>query len=102
VGWGLVGAALIARRLGLLAGATSDAIAKAVDRRGPRPRMSDLGEAALLSAVSRDKKAEAGRVPFILPTAIGEVTIRGDVTKAEIRAALKAMAGREAARRGRP
>jgi 3-dehydroquinate synthetase len=46
--------------------------------------------------VARDKKAEAGRVPFILPTAVGRVTIRPDVTRAEIRRVLKVMAGREA------
>jgi 3-dehydroquinate synthase len=95
VGWGLVGAATIAGRKGLLKAAARDAIARAVDRVGPRPRMSDLAEAALLGAVSRDKKAEAGRVPFILPTAIGRVTIRPDVTVAEIRHALKVMASRE-------
>jgi 3-dehydroquinate synthase len=96
VGWGLVGAAEIARRRGLLADASADAIARAVDRLGPRPKMSDLPVDAILAAVGRDKKAEAGRVPFILPTSIGKVTIRPDVSKAEIRQALKVMAGREA------
>ena len=97
VGWGLLGAATIARRKGLLKDTARDAITRAVDRLGPRPRMSDLPEEALLEAISRDKKAEAGRVPFILPTAIGRVTIRPDVTLADIRYALKMMAGREAA-----
>jgi 3-dehydroquinate synthase len=58
--------------------------------------MSDLPADRILAAVTRDKKAEAGRVPFILPTAIGRVTLRADVTKAEIRRALRVMAGREA------
>jgi 3-dehydroquinate synthase len=96
VGWGLVGAAHIARRRGLLADAAADAVASAVDRLGPRPRVSDLPVDGILAAVSRDKKAVAGRVPFILPTAIGRVTVRPDVTAAEIRLALKVMAGREA------
>ena len=91
VGWGLVGAATIAHRKGLLKDTAKDAIAGAVDRLGPRPRMSDLSEDALLDAVSRDKKAEAGRVPFILPTAIGRVVIRPDVTLADIRHALRVM-----------
>ena len=98
VGWGLVGAAEIARRKGLLSHARNEAIASAVDHLGPRPRMSDLSPEAILAAVSRDKKAEAGRVPFILPTAIGRVTVRPDVTKGEIRTALRVMAGREALR----
>jgi 3-dehydroquinate synthetase len=58
--------------------------------------MSDLPAEKLLAAVGRDKKAVAGRVPFILPTAVGRVTIRGDVTQAEIQRALRVMAGREA------
>ena len=91
VGWGLLGAATIAQRKGLLKDTTCDAIASAVDRLGPRPPMSDLPTEALLEAVSRDKKAEAGRVPFILPTAIGRVTIRPDVTLADIRHALRVM-----------
>jgi 3-dehydroquinate synthase len=96
VGWGLVGAAFIARLKGLLSESAADAIANAVDRLGPRPRVSDLPVDELLAAVARDKKAEAGRVPFILPTAVGRVTIRPDVTRAEIRRVLKVMAGREA------
>ncbi|HVQ30077.1 MAG TPA: 3-dehydroquinate synthase [Vicinamibacteria bacterium] len=97
VGWGLLGAATIAWRKGLLKEAARKAIAEALDRLGPRPPVSDLAEAALLSAVSRDKKAEAGRVPFILPTAIGRVVIRPDVTVADIRHALKAMRASEGA-----
>jgi len=91
VGWGLVGAATIAGRKGLLKDGARAAIVDAVDRLGPRPRLSDLSEGALLEAVSRDKKAEAGRVPFILPTSIGRVVIRPDVTLGDIRHALKAM-----------
>lgn len=95
VGWGLLGAAAIARRKGLLKDAAAEAIGKAVDRLGPRPRMSDLSGGDLLAAVSRDKKAEFGRVPFILPTSIGRVTIRPDVTVADIRHALRVMAQHE-------
>jgi 3-dehydroquinate synthase len=58
--------------------------------------MSDLAPGRILEAISHDKKARAGRVPFILPTAIGRVVIQDDVTRAEIRQALRAMAAREA------
>jgi 3-dehydroquinate synthase len=88
VGWGLVGAALLARRRGLLTQADADAVASAVDRLGPRPKVSDLPVDEVLAALARDKKAEAGRVPFVLPTAIGRVTVQPDVTRAEIRRAL--------------
>jgi 3-dehydroquinate synthase len=96
VGWGLVGAAWIARRRGLLAEDAFDAIASAVDHVGPRPRVSDLPAPAVLSALSRDKKARAGRVPFVLPVAVGRVEIRDDVARAEVVRALRVMAGREA------
>ena len=96
VGWGLVGAAFIARRRGLLPEAGYDAIASAVDHVGPRPPVSDLEAPRVLDALARDKKARAGRVPFVLPTGIGRVQVRDDVTRAEVVRALRAMAGREA------
>jgi 3-dehydroquinate synthase len=96
VGWGLVGAAWIARHRGMLSEAAYDALASAVDHLGPRPAVSDLGAAEILDAVSRDKKSRGGKVPFILPTGIGRVVIRDDVAPAEVRHALRVMAGREA------
>jgi 3-dehydroquinate synthase len=96
VGWGLIGAAWIARRRGLLPDGTYDSIASAVDRIGPRPRVSDLPGPRVLEALARDKKAKGGRVPFVLPTSIGRVVIRDDVARDEIAHALRVMAGREA------
>jgi 3-dehydroquinate synthase len=96
VGWGLVGAAWIARHRGLLPEPDYDAIASAVDHVGARPRVSDLPAARVLESLSRDKKARAGRVPFVLPTGIGHVSIRDDVTRQEVVRALRVMAGREA------
>jgi len=96
VGWGLLGAAWIARQRGLLAPANFDAIASAVDHLGPRPRVSDLSPERILEAASRDKKARGGRLVFVLPTSVGRVVMRGDVAKTEVRRALKVMAAREA------
>jgi 3-dehydroquinate synthase len=96
VGWGTIGAAFVARRRGLLPEASFDAIASAVDHVGPRPRVSDLEAPKVLEALSRDKKAKAGRVPFVLPTAIGRVAVHDDVTRDEVVRALRVMAGREA------
>lgn len=95
VGWGLIGAAWIAHRKGLLREKGFDAIARAVDALGPRPRVSDLDPARLLAATARDKKARAGKVTWVLPAAIGRVVLRQDVTAADVRAALKVMATRE-------
>lgn len=95
VGWGLVGAAAIARQRDLLSARAFDAVVDAVDRVGPRPPMSDLPPTSLIEALGRDKKVKAGRVVFVLPTAVGKVVIRDDVSRPEIRRALKAMAARE-------
>jgi 3-dehydroquinate synthase len=91
VGWGMIGAAWIAAARGLLPEDAREEIAAGVDGLGPRPRVSDLEEEKILDALSRDKKARAGRVPFVLPIRIGEVVVEPDVTADEIRAALRRM-----------
>jgi 3-dehydroquinate synthase len=96
VGWGMVGAAWIAKERGLLAEPDCDGIAAAVDHLGPRPRVSDLPAPRVLAALRQDKKARDGKVAFVLPTAIGRVVIQPDVQPSEIRRALKVMASREA------
>jgi 3-dehydroquinate synthase len=95
VGWGLVGAAALARDRGLLATGTFDAIAGAVDRVGPRPPLSDLRVGPLLDALRRDKKSRGERLVFVLPRAVGRVVVREDVTPREVRRVLHEMAARE-------
>ena len=96
VGWGLIGAAWIARHKGLLGDAAYDAIAAAVDRVGPRPKLSDLRRERVLEAMGRDKKFRGGRRVFVLPAGIGRVVIRDDITLPQVRRALAVMAAREA------
>ncbi len=95
VGWGLVGAAWIAHRRAMLDEAGWGELASAVDHIGPRPPVSDLDTRAVLGALARDKKARAGRVPLVLPTGIGSVSIQDDVERDEITQALRVMAARE-------
>jgi 3-dehydroquinate synthase len=95
VGWGLVGAAALARDRGLLAARAFDAVVAAVDRVGPRPPVSDLPVAPLLDALRRDKKSRGGRLVFVLPRAVGRVVLCEDVTPGEVRRALRVMAARE-------
>jgi 3-dehydroquinate synthase len=98
VGWGLIGASAIARRRGLLAADDFDAIAAGVDGLGPRPAFGRLPPEQVLDAVARDKKAREGRVPFVLPTAIGAVSVLPDVTTGEVLAALDELLARRAPR----
>jgi 3-dehydroquinate synthase len=95
VGWGMLGAAAIARHRDLLSAGAFARLADAVDRVGPRPPVSDLPTGEILDALGRDKKVKGGRLVFVLPTAIGKVTIRDDVTRGEIRRALGEMKARE-------
>lgn len=94
VGWGLLGSAALARNLGKLSARNFDAIAAAVDRIGPRPRVADLSPEALLAAVGHDKKARGGQVPFVLPTALGKVTIIDAVEASAVRAVIDELARR--------
>ena len=94
VGWGMIGAAAIAQDRGLLDASGFEAIAAAVDRIGPRPHLDDLADQPLLAALALDKKARAGRVPFLLPHAVGRVRIHDDVKRAEIVKALRTLRAR--------
>jgi 3-dehydroquinate synthase len=101
VGWGLIGASAIARSRGLLPAADFEAIASAVDGLGPRPGLGRLPTERVLDAVAHDKKAQDGRVPFVLPAGIGRVEIAADVATGEILAALDELRSRRAPARRR-
>src|SRR5262249_801783 len=80
VGWGLIGAAWIAAAREMLDEPAFDAIASAVDHLGQRPKVSGLPVERILDAITRDKKVRKGSgFTFVLPTAIGRVTVRSDV-----------------------
>jgi 3-dehydroquinate synthase len=95
VGWGMIAAAVLARDLGRLDASDFLRIAAAVDRLGRRPPVRDLPAREVLDAVARDKKARGGKVPFVLPVAVGQVVVEPEVPRAAVRRAL-----RELARRG--
>jgi 3-dehydroquinate synthase len=78
---GLWGAAEQARQLALIGAA------------GLPVRWPDLEEQAVLACLQGDKKVRDGRVRFVLPTAIGSVEIRDDVTAATIGQALGGLRG---------
>lgn len=60
-----------------------------LDGMGPLPSVATLSAAECLEAMARDKKVIAGRLHFVLPTAIGATTIVDDVTTRDLRKALR-------------
>lgn len=89
VGYGMRAAASIAAKAGLLAPDEQRAIAEGIAALGQLPRISDLQVPDITAAMKLDKKAAQGKVPFILPTRIGEVVIKDDLASATIRASIK-------------
>ncbi|HZS10371.1 MAG TPA: 3-dehydroquinate synthase [Blastocatellia bacterium] len=89
VGYGMKSAAAIAEKAGIIPPAESRAIRSGVDALGPLPAISDLRPRDILQAMAHDKKVAHGKIPFILPVAIGEVIVRDDIPPTIIRTALK-------------
>ncbi len=91
VAYGMQVAAQIAAARGTLAGDAQRALAALIAGLGPLPPISDLSSAQMLEAIRHDKKVVAGRLHYVLPTAIGAWSIVDDVTEKEIKAALKTL-----------
>jgi 3-dehydroquinate synthase len=89
VGYGMLVAAALARARGALAETDRKALADLIASLGPLPPVADLPTTQMLEAMQHDKKVVAGRLHFVLPTAVGATTIVDDVTEKELRAALK-------------
>ena len=89
VGYGMLVAAELARARGALAESDRQALADVIASLGPLPPIADLSASALLEAMQHDKKIVAGRLHFVLPTAIGATAIVDDVKESELKAALR-------------
>src|SRR5882672_1473487 len=89
VGYGMLVAAELAKARGALADRDRQALGDVITSLGPLPPIADLSATEMLDAMKHDKKVVAGRLHFVLPTAVGATTIVDDVTAEEIRGALK-------------
>jgi 3-dehydroquinate synthase len=89
VGYGMKAAASIAARAGLLSADERRAITEGVDALGRLPRVNDLSVPDIVAAMAHDKKASQGKLPFILPTTVGEVVVRDDIPASAVRAAVR-------------
>lgn len=89
VAWGMLAVTRLAVRLGRLSEADGARIAGAiVNVCAPLPPLLEPPELVLCHAAS-DKKTRAGQLHFVLPTAMGAVTIAAGIPDAEVLAALR-------------
>jgi len=88
VGLGMLAAGRIAGLMGLWSAEEEAQQRRLVAAAGLPLTMPRLPEDAVLSCLQGDKKVRDGRVRFVLPTAIGHVVIRDDVSAGTITTAM--------------
>ncbi len=89
VALGMVVAGRLAVHLGLWSGADAERQDAVIRKAGlPTQLPSSLSPRAIWTCLQTDKKVKAGKVRFILPTAIGEVIISDEVTESILTAVL--------------
>lgn len=88
IAYGMLVAAELAVARGALAELDRRALAELIASLGPLPALADISIGEVMDAMRHDKKTVAGRLHFVLPTAIGATTIVDDVTEKEMRKAL--------------
>ena len=98
VGYGMKSAAAIAEKAGIISPAQSQVIRSGVEAPGPLPSISDLKPLDILSAMAHDKKVAHGKIPLILPVAVGKVIVRDDIPLKIIREAIRELLGPPARR----
>ena len=92
VALGMMAESQIAQRRGLVGQAVVERQKKLLQRFALPVRLGTAPDVkACLDLVRHDKKAEAGRLRFVLPESIGSVRVVDDVTDKEIREALLAL-----------
>ncbi|HEV2615382.1 MAG TPA: 3-dehydroquinate synthase [Candidatus Acidoferrales bacterium] len=79
IGWGMLGATLIAVGLGRLNENDASRIASLIARCGTLPVLPRISSEALLRAIGADKKSRGGRVRWVLPRSVGAAEIGVDV-----------------------
>lgn len=87
VGFGMIAAALLAERIGLLDQAASARIADTVNSYGPIPSLAGVTAESLRARLFQDKKTIQGKIHFVLPERIGNVVVRSDVDPQAVLAA---------------
>jgi 3-dehydroquinate synthase len=91
VAYGMLVAAELSVARGALADRDRKALADLIASLGPLPPITDITASAIIEAMRHDKKVIAGRLHFVLPTAIGATTIVDDVAEEEMTRALESV-----------
>ena len=91
VALGMCAAAYMGRDLGMVDEAFVARQQACIAAYGLPTHWADLPVDAVLNAMKRDKKVRAGTLKFVLPTAMGTVTHRTDISEVQMRAALTAL-----------
>jgi len=91
VGWGMLAATQLSRRLGLLDASDAERIERLIRRVGRLHPVCDLIPARVLSLLPRDKKAVGGRIHWVLPERIGKVRIVSGVPTRVVAVAFRAL-----------
>lgn len=90
VAWGMLAATELARLRGMLSDDDSRRIAQTICAYGPLPGASDLNVDRLIARLDSDKKTLQGKVHFVLPTRIGDVTVVSGIEPDLVRKAASA------------
>jgi len=88
VGFGMVAASLIAKKLKMIDQIAYERI-KGLVSRLKLPTAVKLKADSILKAIKLDKKVRGGKIRFVLPKAIGKVVIRDDIKESVIKEALR-------------
>ena len=88
IAYGMLAASALAAARGVFPEADRAELASLITQMGPLPAVADLSATEVADATKRDKKVIAGRLHFVLPTAIGATVVVNDVTLEELREAL--------------
>jgi 3-dehydroquinate synthase len=91
VAYGMLVAADLAVARGALADRDRKTLSNLVSSLGPLPPIADVSTAQILDAMQHDKKMVAGKLHYVLPTAIGATAIVDDVTEKELKKSLKSV-----------
>lgn len=89
VGFGMIAAALVAERVGLLGESESMRIVETINGYGPIPSVADVSAESLFARLFRDKKTIQGKVHFVLPDRIGSVVVKSGIDEAAVHWAIE-------------